>query len=291
MTCKAEVPVDAVNRVFFFLNATRFGKGVIMSRQPLGKTLLRNVIRHTDAHNKIQEEMEMWKKRNYQVHTSHSTHFPDTKSERGQMHCDRDQPRDLSRGSRERGSEHDEKEARYWSRKLYEFEAKDSDRWGHSGFKELYPEEFERDSDTKKTGRHKLKKVKSDTEASLSKRSKKSSRKKKKKKKKKDEAEKRKKAECSSSDSSSDDSNAPKDKQRRKRTKSRHKNKKTAKTRGREEYSSSGESNDERERRTHRRKKQKQDSHKDSDSGPNSKRSRKNSKAAGAESSDNTSLD
>ncbi|XP_033968843.1 uncharacterized protein NKAPD1 isoform X1 [Trematomus bernacchii] len=289
MTCKAEVPVDAVSRVFFFLNATRFGKGVIMSRQPLGKTLLRNVIRHTDAHNKIQEEMEMWKKRNYQVHTSHSTHFPDTKSERGQMHCDRDQPRDLSRGSRERGSEHDEKEARYWSRKLYEFEAKDSDRWGHSGFKELYPEEFKRDSsDTKKTGRHKLKKAKSDTEASLSKRSKKSSRKKKKKKKKKDEAEKRKKAECSSS---SDDSNAPKDKQRRKRTKSRHKNKKTAKTRGREEDSSSGESNDERERRTDRRKKRKQDSHKDSDSGPNSKRSRKNSKAAGAESSDNTSLD
>ncbi|XP_034053735.1 uncharacterized protein NKAPD1 isoform X2 [Gymnodraco acuticeps] len=262
-----------------------------MSRQPLGKTLLRNVIRHTDAHNKIQEEMEMWKKRNYQVHTSHNTHFPDTKSERGQMHCDRDQPRDLSRGSRERGSEHDEKEARYWSRKLYEFEAKDSDRWGHSGFKELYPEEFERDSDTKKTGRHKLKKAKSDTEASLSKRSKKSSRKKKKKKKKKDEAEKRKKAECSSSDSSSDDSNAPKDKQRRERTKSRHKNKKTVKTRGREEDSSSGESNDEKERRTHRRKKRKQDSHKDSDSGPNSKRSRKNSKAAGAESSDNTSLD
>ncbi|KAK5929520.1 hypothetical protein CgunFtcFv8_010745 [Champsocephalus gunnari] len=292
MTCKAEVPVDAVNRVFFFLNATRFGKGVIMSRQPLGKTLLRNVIRHTDAHNKIQEEMEMWKKRNYQVHTSHNTHFADTKSERGQMHCDRDQPRDLSRGSRERGSEHDEKEARYWSRKLYEFEAKDSDRWGHSGFKELYPEEFERDSsDTKKSGRHKLKKAKSDTEASLSKRSKKSSRKKKKKKKKKDEAEKRKKAECSSSDSSSVDSNAPKDKQRRKRTKSRHKNKKTAKTRGREEDSSSGESNDEKEKRTHRRKKRKQDSNKDSDSGPNSKRSRKNSKAAGAESSDNTSLD
>lgn len=26
---------------------------VIMSKQPLGKTLLRNVIRHTDAHNKV----------------------------------------------------------------------------------------------------------------------------------------------------------------------------------------------------------------------------------------------
>lgn len=32
-----------------------------MSRVPLGKVLLRNVIRHTDAHNKIQEESDMWK--------------------------------------------------------------------------------------------------------------------------------------------------------------------------------------------------------------------------------------
>nr|XP_060643386.1 uncharacterized protein NKAPD1-like [Anolis sagrei ordinatus] len=32
-----------------------------MSHVPLGKVLLRNVIRHTGAHNKIQEESEMWK--------------------------------------------------------------------------------------------------------------------------------------------------------------------------------------------------------------------------------------
>ncbi|KAF3818013.1 hypothetical protein GH733_014885 [Mirounga leonina] len=32
-----------------------------MSRVPLGKVLLRNVIRQTDAHNKIQEESDMWK--------------------------------------------------------------------------------------------------------------------------------------------------------------------------------------------------------------------------------------
>ncbi|XP_054457678.1 NKAP domain containing 1 [Anoplopoma fimbria] len=260
-----------------------------MSKQPLGKTLLRNVIRHTDAHNKIQEEMEMWKMRNWEVNTSHNKHLPDTKSERGQMHCDRvsDQPRDLSR-SRERVSEHDDREARYWSRKLYEFKASDPDRWGHSGFKELYPEELESDSEkssaTRKVRRHKNKKSKSDTEASLSKRSKKSSRKKKKKKKKKDEEEKRRKEECSSSDSSSDDSSATKDKQQMKKTKSRHKNKKAEKNRGRDEDSSSGDINgsEERERRTLRRKKRKQDSHKDSDSGPNSKKkSRKDWKAAG----------
>ncbi|XP_059186618.1 NKAP domain containing 1 isoform X2 [Centropristis striata] len=275
-----------------------------MSKQTLGKTLLRNVIRHTDAHNKIQEEMEMWKMRGWQVQTPHRKHLSDTKSVRGQnMHCDRvpDHSRDMSR-SRERVSEHDDREARYWSRKLYEFEAKDPDRWGHSGFKELYPEEFESDSEKssakKKMGRHKRKKSKSDTETSLSKRSKKSSRKKKKKKKKKDEQEKRKKAESSSSDSSSDDSSsddssATKEKQRKKRTKSRHKNKKTAKTRGRDEESSSGDSNDEGERvrRTERHKKRKQDAHKDSDSGPNSKKSRKNWQAAGEKSADGSSGD
>ncbi|XP_031729455.1 uncharacterized protein NKAPD1 [Anarrhichthys ocellatus] len=274
MSVRRKYRVEAVN---FFINpcckqecvlpeCDSFWKGVIMSKQPLGKTLLRNVIRHTDAHNKIQEETEMWKMRGWEVHK----HLPDTKNARGQMHCDRvsDQPRDLSR-SRERVSEHDDRDARYWSRKLYEFKASDPDRWGHSGFKELYPEEFESDSEksrsTRKVGRHKMKKSKSDMEASLSKRSKKSSRKKKKKKK-KEEEEKRKKEECSSSDSSSDDSSATKDKQQRKKTKSRHKNKKTERNRGRDDDGSSGDSDgeEERERRTHRRKKRKQDSHKDS---------------------------
>ncbi|XP_038550081.1 uncharacterized protein NKAPD1 isoform X3 [Micropterus salmoides] len=115
-----------------------------MSKQPLGKTLLRNVIRHTDAHNKIQEEMEMWKMRDWETATSHHKHLSDTECVRGRVNRVPDQPRDLSR-SRERISEHDDREARYWSRKLYEFKASDPDRWGHSGFKELYPEEFESD--------------------------------------------------------------------------------------------------------------------------------------------------
>lgn len=44
------------------------------------------------------------------------------------MHCDRvsDPPRDLSQS---RASEHDDRDARYWTRKLYEFEAKDPDRY------------------------------------------------------------------------------------------------------------------------------------------------------------------
>ncbi|XP_041851815.1 uncharacterized protein NKAPD1 isoform X2 [Melanotaenia boesemani] len=267
-----------------------------MSKQPMGKTLLRNVIRHTDAHNKIQEEMEMWKMRDWEIQTSHHKHVPDTNSMRGRMHCDRvsDQPRVRSQ-SRERIAEHDNKEARYWTRKLYEFEAGDPDRWGHSGFKEMYPEEFESDGEKRCTMKKKnIKKSKSDTEACLSKRSKKSL-KKKKKKKKKAEDRKRKKDESSSSECSSDGSSTTQDKQRkRKRTKSRHKNKKTVKSKGRDEDSSAGDNNEEekREKRTRSRKKRKQDTHNDSDSGPLSKkRRRKNWKAAGEESSDDSSAD
>nr|XP_046245381.1 NKAP domain containing 1 [Scatophagus argus]XP_046245382.1 NKAP domain containing 1 [Scatophagus argus]XP_046245384.1 NKAP domain containing 1 [Scatophagus argus] len=266
-----------------------------MSKQPLGKTLLRNVIRQTGAHNKIQEETEMWKMRSWEVQMSQCKQSSNTESVRGRLHCDRvpDQGRDLSQS---RVSEHDDRETRYWTRKLYEFEANDPDRWGHSGFKELYPEEFqndgERNSGRKKIARHKTSKSdksKSDTEASLSKRSKKCSRKKKKKK--KDEDRRRKKADCSSS---GDDSSTTKDKQRRKRTKSRHKNKKNAKARRREEDSSPGDSNDDedRERRTRSRKRRKQDSPRDSDSGPNlKKKRRKNWKAADEESSHDSSGD
>lgn len=266
-----------------------------MSKQSMGKTLLRNVIRHTDAHNKIQEEMEMWKMRDWEIQKSHKN-LSDSEFVRGHMHCDRvsDQRRGFSR-SRERASEHDDRETRYWTQKLYEFEANDPDRWGHSGFKELYPEEFESDGEensaTEKINRHKMKKSKSDTEACLSKRSKKSARKKKKKKKNKSEEGKRKKADSSSSDCSSDDSGATKDKQRRKRTKSRHKNKKATKSRGKDEDSSTEDSNDEikRERVSHSRKRRKHDLHKDSDSGANSKKKRrKNWKAVGEESSDSS---
>lgn len=42
--------------------------------------------------------------------------------------------------------EEDFLKAKSWNKKLYDYEANMPDRWGHSGYKELYPEEFETDS-------------------------------------------------------------------------------------------------------------------------------------------------
>lgn len=263
-----------------------------MSRQPMGKTLLRNVIRHTDAHNKIQEETEMWKMRGWEIQTSQRKHLSAAESMRGHMHSDQvsDQSKHISQS---RGvSEHDDRDAKYWTRQLYEFEANDPDRWGHSGYKELYPEEFNSDSessDSKKPGSNKMKKSKSGKKASISKHSKKSSRKKKKKKKKKEEEGKRKKAKSSSSDSESDDSGAAKDRGRRKRTKSRHKNKKTVKKEA-DSTSVDSDSEKDKERRPSGGKKRKMDSRKPSISELNSKKKkRRNWRVAGEKSSDGSS--
>ncbi|XP_028823760.1 uncharacterized protein NKAPD1 [Denticeps clupeoides] len=157
-----------------------------MSGVPMGKVLLRNVIRHTDAHNKIQEESEMWKLRDMEKQASD----PKWTSSRGHMHCDRYINPAPRRGRHEEKrclSDREERDARYWTRKLYDFESNDPDRWGHSGFKELYPEEFKTDSEGEANGDENLqqKKKKLSLDSERGKRSKKPKKKKKKKEKKK----------------------------------------------------------------------------------------------------------
>ncbi|XP_004709024.1 uncharacterized protein NKAPD1 isoform X2 [Echinops telfairi] len=126
-----------------------------MSRVPLGKVLLRNVIRHTDAHNKIQEESDMWKIRELEKQMEDAYRgtkrkmLPSSSSRMRSDGFDEESQRDYWRPRHEVSGtlEDDFLKAKSWNRKLYDYEANMPDRWGHSGYKELYPEEFETDSD------------------------------------------------------------------------------------------------------------------------------------------------
>lgn len=126
-----------------------------MSRVPLGKVLLRNVIRHTDAHNKIQEESDMWKIRELEKQMEDAYQgtkrkmLPSSSSRMRSDGFDEESQRDYWRPKNEIAGalEDDFLKAKSWNKKLYDYEANMPDRWGHSGYKELYPEEFETDSD------------------------------------------------------------------------------------------------------------------------------------------------
>nr|XP_060643061.1 uncharacterized protein NKAPD1 [Anolis sagrei ordinatus] len=126
-----------------------------MSHVPLGKVLLRNVIRHTGAHNKIQEESEMWKIREMEKQSKdiywgkQPRMLPKSSSNRMRSDgFDEEQGNCKARNlaSMSAAVEEDLRHARYWNKKLYEYEANMPDRWGHSGYRELYPEEFDTDS-------------------------------------------------------------------------------------------------------------------------------------------------
>ncbi|XP_063111827.1 uncharacterized protein NKAPD1 isoform X3 [Cavia porcellus] len=82
--------------------------------------------------------------------------------------------------------EEDFLKAKSWNKKLYDYEANMPDRWGHSGYKELYPEEFETDSSDQQditNGKKTSPQIKSSThESRKHKKSKKSHKKKQKKK-------------------------------------------------------------------------------------------------------------
>ncbi|XP_058268867.1 NKAP domain containing 1 [Hemibagrus wyckioides] len=251
-----------------------------MAKVPVGKVLLRNVIRHTDAHNKIQEESEMWKLRDMELQTRESKQSWNTRSS---MHCDRHlkESEGSARGrlgERACLSERDEREARYWTRKLYEFEASDPDRWGHSGFKELYPEEFQQ-SDRETDAKHRRNgKDKLSTEKQ--KKTKKSSKRKKKKKKKKQRTE------GSDSESDSSATDGAKRKPKRKSGKSKHRRKKAHKHKTTEQDSSTVDSESDRGReRTHGKRRQ---TVTDTQTEPERKK-RKNWKAANEEKSEDSS--
>ncbi|XP_037010883.1 uncharacterized protein NKAPD1 [Artibeus jamaicensis] len=186
-----------------------------MSRVPLGKVLLRNVIRHTDAHNKIQEESDMWKIRELEKQMEDAYRgtkrkmLPSSSSRMRSDGFDEESQRDNWRPRNEISGalEDDFLKAKSWNKKLYDYEANMPDRWGHSGYKELYPEEFETDSDQQDitNGKKRSPQVKSSThESHKHKKSKKSHKKKQKKKSRKKQKKSKKEATDIIADSSNE---------------------------------------------------------------------------------------
>ncbi|KAK3585075.1 hypothetical protein CHS0354_004261 [Potamilus streckersoni] len=108
------------------------------------KTLIKNVIRHTDTHNRMLEEAEMWRQRHIQVHSKNE----DEHESRRSFNKDRrysgesysylhDKRADMSRefgSSRKRRAHMDDEEtptkstSTFWMRKLHQTEEADPDR-------------------------------------------------------------------------------------------------------------------------------------------------------------------
>ncbi|XP_031550500.1 uncharacterized protein NKAPD1-like [Actinia tenebrosa] len=121
-----------------------------VARKFIDKKLLHNVIRNTDAHNKIEEEKIMWRVHRAKSKRGYSTRHNDAR---------KSSPRKNACSERTNGT--------YWMKELTSYESSLSDRWGHNGYKELYPEEFEdkekdSHSDEEKRRRRKRKKEKKD---------------------------------------------------------------------------------------------------------------------------------
>ncbi|KAH9509214.1 hypothetical protein Btru_046450 [Bulinus truncatus] len=154
------------------------------------KSLLRNVIRHTDTHNRHLEEAEMWnlhskiknhcnssddktdKQNERKYKNNEGRNFKDQDIQSSFLYDDREEVEWRRRGTK-RAHMDDEpgdregqagSQSTYWLRQLHSFEEADPDRWGHSGFKELYPEVYDSDrsntTETKTSKSHHKKKHK-----------------------------------------------------------------------------------------------------------------------------------
>ncbi|GAB6033140.1 hypothetical protein CHUAL_012747 [Chamberlinius hualienensis] len=112
-----------------------------------GKDLLKNTIRSTDYHNKLLQEDEMW--RQWDIEQGLTMMVTDD-AIRNRLRMDSYKTSDRSgrrdtdatKLQKQKEAARESRKGNYWSRKLMEAEENDPDRWGHSGYRELYPEEF-----------------------------------------------------------------------------------------------------------------------------------------------------
>eukprot|EP00118_Oscarella_pearsei_P008859 m.47805 g.47805 ORF g.47805 m.47805 type:complete len:172 (+) comp33826_c0_seq5:32-547(+) len=109
-------------------------------KKAIDKGLLSNIMRHTDAHNRVREEREMWRQYEGDIRNPRRRRSLErTRPSRSRRRSYSDSPR--RRRSRSRSRKRDEPSF-YWTRELMKMEEEDPTRWGHSGYKELHPEEF-----------------------------------------------------------------------------------------------------------------------------------------------------
>jgi len=135
----------------------------------VSRTVLTNYIRHVDTHNRIQEENDCWRQRLSQTHQDEATlrngptkrvtkvpgvrHTLGTNSSLHGAHMDNAAETVavsyLGRGDADRRG--DGERSTYWMKELYKAEQQDPDRWGHSGYHDLYPDDFTEDKVSDKT--------------------------------------------------------------------------------------------------------------------------------------------
>ncbi|XP_052804763.1 uncharacterized protein NKAPD1-like isoform X2 [Mya arenaria] len=100
------------------------------------KTLLKNVIRHTDSHNKIIEENEMWRQWKTEQQGPEENNPSFLKGQCSDMRYE------FPKRRNKRAYMDEEPQSTFWMKELYKTEEADENRWGHNGYKELYPEQF-----------------------------------------------------------------------------------------------------------------------------------------------------
>ncbi|KFU89420.1 Uncharacterized protein C11orf57, partial [Chaetura pelagica] len=207
----------------------------------------------------LQEETEMWKIREWEKQTEEtywkrqSRMLADTSSRMRSDGFDEEGPRADWKTRNSQFLDPDEDDllrARSWNKKLYECEANMPDRWGHSGYKELYPEEFDTDSDQQGAeeqnavnGKKKSHLGKQTAQSHRRKKTKKSHKKKQKKRSHKKRKKKKKEQGRTSSDSSRESECSEEETSSTRKGKHKRK-KKTRKVPAREPTSSSGQESD-----------------------------------------------